>query len=312
MDRLLVTGGSGLLGGNVAYLGGTRFNTRFTYNLHQVSIGNCTGVRMDLAERKSVEAVVREFSPHLIIHTAALLGRQCEDNPALAQTTNGEGTRYLVESAKEVGSKFIYISTDWIFDGVKELNTEDDEPNPLNEYGRTKLMGEQAVQESGVNHCIIRTSLYGWNLRVGKLSFQERALDSLEKSEEFYAPDDQLYNPILVNILAEALFEIYRKDVRGILNVASTEACSRYQFCRTMAAVFGLNDDPIKPIALSPEYFGMPVPKHQSLDVAKAKKSLETRLPGIREGLLEMKRLRDNGYVARLRGEGTDSQSKGT
>lgn len=307
MDRLLVSGGSGLLGGNVAYLASTKFNTRFTYNIHEVSIRNCTGVKMDLGERESVDAVVREFNPDLIIHTAALLGKQCQDDPALAKSTNVMGTKYLAESAREVGAKFVYISTDWIFDGEKELNREEDEPNPLNEYGWTKLRGEQAVQESGVNHCIIRTSLYGWNLRVGKLSFQERALDSLEKSEEFYAPDDQFYNPILVNILAEALFEIYGKDLKGILNVASIDTCSRYRFCRKMAEVFGLNEDVLKPIAISPEYFGVPVPKHQSLDVARARELLDTKLPGIHEGILEMKRLRDAGYVARLRGGSTDS-----
>jgi dTDP-4-dehydrorhamnose reductase len=264
---------------------------------------------MDLGKRESVDAVVREFSPDLIIHTAALLGKQCQDDPALAKSTNVMGTKYLAESASEVGGKFIYISTDWIFDGEKELNREEDEPKPLNEYGWTKLRGEQAVQESGVNHCIIRTSLYGWNLRVGKLSFQERALNSLEKSEEFYAPDDQFYNPILVNILAEALFEIYGKDVRGILNVASIDTCSRYQFCKKMAEVFGLNDDVLKPIAISPEYFGVPVPKHQSLDVARARELLDTKLPGIHEGILEMKRLRDTGYLAHLRSGSTDSST---
>jgi len=303
MDRLLMTGGSGLLGSNVAYLAGTRFETQFTYNVHPVNITNCTGVKMDLGDRENVGAVVREFNPHLIIHTAALLGKYCDEDPALAQTTNVDGTRNLAESAKEVGAKLIHISTDWIFDGKKELNTEDDEPNWLNEYGRTKVEGEKAVRASGVSHCIIRTSLYGWNLRIGKLSYQERVLDSLEKNEEFYAPDDQFYNPILVNTLAEALFEIYAKDIVGLLHVASSEAGSRYQFCRTMAEVFGLNGDLIKPVPISPEYFGVPVPKHQSLDVTRAKGLLQTALPGIREGLLEMKRLRDTGYVARLRGE---------
>ncbi len=303
MDRLLVTGGSGLLGSNVAYLASTRFDTRFTYNAHQVNIRKCTGVKMDLGERESVKIVVREFKPQVVIHTAALLGKQCEENPALAQTTNVDGTGYLAESAREVEAKLIHISTDWVFDGKKELNTEDDEPNCLNEYGRTKVKGEEAIQASGVSHCIIRTSLYGWNLRVGKLSYQERVLDSLEKNEEFYAPDDQFYNPILVNILAEALFEIYAKDITGVLNVASPEVCSRYEFCLTMAEVFSLSRDLIKPVAFSPKYFGIPAPKHQSLDVTRANGLLEMKLPRIREGLLEMKRLRDTGYVTRLRGE---------
>jgi dTDP-4-dehydrorhamnose reductase len=303
MDRLLVTGGSGLLGSNVANLASARFETRFTFNANRVNIKKCKGVKVDLRDRRSIEAVIRDFKPHVIIHTAALLGKQCDEHPALAQSINVNGTRYLAESAKEVGAKLIHISTDWIFDGKKELNCEEDEPNPLNEYGRTKMKGEEAIRESGANHCIIRTSLYGWNLRVGKLSYQERLLDSLEKCVVFYAPDDQFYNPILVNILAEALFEIYGKDIKRTLNVASAEICSRYRFCRTMAEVFDLNDDLVKPIPISPEYFGVPVPKHQSLDVAEARALLETRLPSIRDGLLEMKHLLETGYVARLRGK---------
>jgi len=127
-------------------------------------------------------------------------------------------------------------------------------------------------------------------------------LDSLEKNEEFYAPDDQFYNPILVNVLAEALFEIYAKDITGVLHVASPEVCSRYHFCRMMAEVFGLNIDLVKRIPFSTEYFGVRGPKDQSLDVTKAKTLLQTKLPKIRGGLQEMKRLRDAGYVARLRG----------
>jgi dTDP-4-dehydrorhamnose reductase len=128
-------------------------------------------------------------------------------------------------------------------------------------------------------------------------------LDKLARNEEFQSPDDQFFAPILVNILAEAMFEIYAKDITGVLNVTGSESCSRYHFCRMAAEAFGLNGDLVRPISISPEYFGVTAPKHQSLDVAKAKSLLKTKLPGIREGLLEMKRLRDNGYVARLRGE---------
>jgi dTDP-4-dehydrorhamnose reductase len=93
MDRLLVTGGSGLLGSNVALLGSSRFETQFTYNAHPVTISNCKGVMMNLADRKEVTEVVNSFKPHLIIHTAALLpGKLCEEDPAKAR---GQTDRYL-------------------------------------------------------------------------------------------------------------------------------------------------------------------------------------------------------------------------
>ena len=304
MDRLLVTGGSGLLGSNVAYLGSNRFETRMTYNTHPVAIKNCTGIKMNLEDRKEVTGAIESFKPHLIIHTAALLpGKLCEEDPAKARAIHVDGVGYLSEAAKKVGAKLIAISTDWIFDGKKEFYKEEDEAKPLNEYGRSKLKGEQVVQESGVNHCVIRTSIYGWNLRLNKFCTPEMVLDKLGRSEEFQSPDDQFFAPILVNILTEAMFEIYTKDIKGILNVTGSEACSRYHFCQTVADIFGLNRELVKRVPISPAYFGIPIPKYQSLDVTKAKGLLKTKLPGIREGLLEMKRLRDSGYVERLRGE---------
>lgn len=305
MDRLLVTGGSGMLGSNTAYLARDRFDTQITFNSHPVEIRNCASVRMDLRDLANVVRTVERFRPHVIIHTAAFVpAKLCEENPAMAQALHVDGVGYLCEAARNVGAKLIHISTDWIFDGIKKLYTEDDPPNALNEYGRSKLRGERVIQESGVTHCILRTSLYGWNLRLNKFCYAEMVLDKLGKGEEFPAPDDQYLAPILVNVLAEAMFEIYARGITGVLHVTGSEACSRYEFCRTVAEVFGLDKELVKPVPLSVGYFGVTVPRHQSLDVTRAKNLLKTKLPGIREGVLEMKRLQESGYVAGLRGEG--------
>ncbi len=304
MNRLLVTGGSGMLGSNTAYLARDRFDTQITYNSHPVKIRNCAGVRMDLRDRANVVRTVERFRPHVIIHTAAFVpAKVCEENPAMAQAIHVDGVGYLCEAAMDVDAKLIHVSTDWVFDGTKDLYTEDDPPNGLNEYGRSKLRGERVIQENGVSHCIIRTSLYGWNLRPKKFCYAEMVLDKLEKGEEFPAPDDQYFAPILVNVLADAMFEIYARGITGVLHVTGSEACSRYEFCRTVAEVFGLDKELVKAVPLSVGYFGVTVPRCQSLDVTRAKNLLKTRLPGIREGVLEMKRLRESGYVAGIRGE---------
>jgi dTDP-4-dehydrorhamnose reductase len=304
MDRLLVTGGSGLLGSNVAYLGSDRFATQLTYNSHSVSVPECASVRMDLTNGMDIRRTVEAFRPHLIIHTAALLPAQlCEENPALARAIHIDGVRDLCDAARDVGAKLIHISTDWVFDGTKELYGEEDTPNPLNEYARSKLGSERVVQASGVDHCIIRTSLYGWNLRPNKFCYAEMVLETLGRGEAFFAPDDQHFAPILVTVLAEAMFEIYARGIAGVLHVTGSETCSRHEFCRTVAGVFGLDSDLVRSIPFSAQYFGVNAPRHQSLDVTRAKSRLTTRLPGIREGLLEMKRLRESGYVERLRGE---------
>lgn len=303
MDRLLVTGGSGMLGSNVAYLSRDRFATRFTFRSHPVSIPKCSGIKVDLQDCIAVKRAIETYRPNLIIHTAALLpAKLCEDDPVLARGINTDGVRHVCGAAKEIGAKLIHISTDWVFDGAAERYSEEDRTDPINEYGRSKLEGEQIIQESGVNYCIVRTSIYGWNLRPGKLCYLETALETVRKDEEFPAPMDQYFAPILVNSLAEALFEIYEKDISGVLHVTGSEACSRYEFCRTAAEVFGLRPDLVRPVVLSDKYFGVQVPRHQTLDITKAKSLLATRLPGNWEGLVAMRELWDNGYVSRLRG----------
>ena len=302
MDRLLVTGGSGMLGSNVAYLARDRFATRFTFCSHPVSIPKCSGVELNLRDRIAVKRAIETYRPNLVINTAALLpAKLCEENPALARNINIDGVRHVCESAKAVGAKLIHISTDWVFDGVAERYSEGDRTDPINEYGRSKLQGERIIQESGVDHCIVRTSIYGWNLRPGKVCYLEAALEIVRKGEEFPAPTDQYFAPILVNSLAEALFEIYDKGIAGVLHVTGSEACSRYGFCRTAAEVFGLKPDRVRPVVLSDKYFGVQVPRHQTLDVTRAKSLLATPLPRIREGLVAMRELWDGGYVSRLR-----------
>ena len=196
--RVCITGSDGMLGFDLSK------RLKRKYEVIDIDIDDFDIVHDNFAD------FLLKNKPDFLFHLAAYTNvDKAEEEKRKAYEVNVLGTRNIVTACRVLDIPLVFISTDYVFDGEKELNREEDEPNPLIEYGWTKLRGEQAVQESGVNHCIIRTSLYGWNLRVGKLSFQERALDSLEKSEEFYAPDDQFYNPILVNILAEALFEIY-------------------------------------------------------------------------------------------------------
>ncbi len=261
---------------------------------------------MNLQDRMDVKETVERFRPHLLINTAALLpAKLCEDNPTLARAINIEGVGYLCEAAKVVGAKVVHISTDWVFSGVRKLYREDDSPDPINEYGRSKMSSERIMQKTGIDHCIIRTSMiYGWNLRPDKFNYFEMGLESLARGEEFSAPDDQYFAPILANSLAEAMFEIYAEGITGVLHVTGPDVCSRYDFSRAAAGVFGLNPNLVKPVSLSEEYFGVKAPRYLSLDLTKAKTMLMTVLPGIREGLLEAKHLQESGYVARLRSGG--------
>ena len=151
--KILLTGASGQLG----------------YELVRSlqSVGEVIAVdrqRMDLANLDQVRSVIRTIRPELIVNPAAYTAvDQAEQEPELAMRINGEAPGVMAKEAARLGAAMIHYSTDYVFDGSKEgAYTEDDIPNPLSVYGRSKLAGEQAVQEAGIAHLILRTSwVYG-------------------------------------------------------------------------------------------------------------------------------------------------------
>lgn len=120
--------------------------------------------QMDLADLDQVRAVIRRIQPDLIINPAAYTAvDKAESEAELAMLVNGTAPGVMAEEARKIGAAMIHYSTDYVFDGAKTTPyTEDDQPNPQNVYGRSKLAGEQAIQAAGIAHLILRTSwVYG-------------------------------------------------------------------------------------------------------------------------------------------------------
>src|SRR5665647_3593146 len=115
---------------------------------------------LDLTKPEQIRAKVREIKPNLIVNTAAYTAvDRAEEEPELAMAINGIAPGILAEEAKALGATLVHYSTDYVFDGTKkEPYTEEDEPNPINVYGKTKLAGEQAIQAVDGNYLIFRTS----------------------------------------------------------------------------------------------------------------------------------------------------------
>ena len=131
---------------------------------------------------------------------------ECEKEPNKAYKINSDATRYLCKVAKQNDIFFIYISTDAVFDGNQNnLFSEEDKPNPLNIYGKTKLHGEKYVQEMLTNYLIIRTNIFGWNIQ-NKISFAEWVYKSLISKKNIKMFYDIYFTPIYVKNFAFILF----------------------------------------------------------------------------------------------------------
>lgn len=234
---LLVTGGSGFVGGNVLAAGAA--SGWRVVNADRQSGAAVEGVEfryLDIADEGAVNTVVSDARPHAIIHCAAIGDvDQSERDPDLAWRVNVNGTANSARAAAQAGARLIFISTSTIFDGQSGRYREEDPPNPINAYGRTKVAAEHAVRVLCPPALIVRISMaYGYP-RTGGASFLTRVEEKLRAGEPTDQPADEFRTPIDVLTCADALVELAGMDVDGVLHLGPRERISRYDFAVKVA-----------------------------------------------------------------------------
>jgi dTDP-4-dehydrorhamnose reductase len=244
---------------------------------------------------------VERINPDIIVHCAALTDVDyCQDHPREAYDNNVTASVNIAEAAKNINSHLIFISTESVFDGNKGNYAEEDRPNPVHIYGKSKLEAERRVFAIVPDACVMRTTFYGWN-KLKKLSLAEWVIKKASDGEEVGGFKDIYFSPILVNTLARFIFRIDEMRYAGTIHVAGGDSCSKFDFASMMADIFGLNKNLIKPISCEEMGLKAPRAKKSTLNVLKAVKLFGETMPGIKEGILEMKNLYENGYVDSLK-----------
>ena len=162
---------------------------------------------LDLSKPDSIRSVIREVKPDLIVNPAAYTAvDKAESEPELAMAVNGIAPGIMAEEARKLGAAMIHYSTDYVFDGSKtSAYTEEDLPNPINVYGKTKLAGEQAIQAAGIPHLILRTS---WVYGMRGKNFLLTILRLAQERDELKIVDDQVGAPTWSRMIAEATAQI--------------------------------------------------------------------------------------------------------
>lgn len=227
---------------------------------------------IDLEKREAI-AQIEALCPKIIIHLAAYTDVDgCELNEAKAFAVNAEGTKHVALAASKANTKVVYLSTDYIFDGNKrEPYLENDPPNPLNVYGRSKLKGENYIQELVEDFLIIRTQwLYG---RHGK-NFVDSILRQAREKKVLSIVDDQIGSPTFTVDLAEAISMLIRHKGQGIFHVANSGICSWYTFGQTILMLSGMDD--VKVIPLSSKELDRPAvrPSYSVLNCKRLKEEI--------------------------------------
>ena len=287
MERILVTGASGLLGTKLVKFAEHSFEVIPTHNTRSFFKNS---VKMNITNDLGVLQAVVKMKPDVVMHVAAETGvDRCEKSKEEAWKVNAEGTKNIAVACGKINAKLIYVSTDYVFDGEKGLYLESDEPNPINYYGLTKLKGEEFVRKKCQDYVIARTSvLYGWH--SWKINFALWVLGSLKRGETITVVDDHYNSPTLADNLAEALLEMTKKDLSGIFHTAGSERINRYEFAVKIAQNFDLDANMIRPIKMNQlKMWIAKRPRDSSLCINKAQNQLKTKFLNVNESLKIMK-----------------------
>ena len=255
---ILLTGGSGTVGWKILDRAEPQGCLRYTYRSSDVEHPNAVGHELDVRDGEAVSELVSGFEPDAVVHSAAMTDVDgCERDPERAREVNVGGTRNLVEATAEVNAYFAFISTSFVFDGTEHPHDEDDEKNPVNEYGKTKALAEDVVVEADVPCSILRTDQpYGWTEPWQNETMVEWILDELDDEGEVKVFDDWYNVPTYLPDLVEAVLEITRAEKEGIYHAVGPDYLSRYEWTLKIADVFGYDASRIEPI--SSDTVGLP------------------------------------------------------
>ena len=247
-------------------------------------------LHLDLRSHSEAEARIREARPNLILCAAGMTHvDRCETEPDLARAVNTEGPLACARAADAIGAKFVYFSTEYVFDGYHGPYSEDEPIHPLSVYGQSKAEAEEALRRDHPKALIVRTTVvYGVDPQ-GK-NFVYQLLTRGKKREPMRAPDDQISSPTYNEDLAAATLRLAVMDASGIFHVVGPDIMDRYAFSRVVCDVFGLDSSLLSAIKTSDLKQKAPRPLKAGLRNDKLIRLTSYSPLGVREGLEAMKK----------------------
>lgn len=274
MAKVWVTGAAGLIGNEIVRSAG-----RWTAGHEIVPL---TRAELELTDLDAIEARFRADQPDAVIHCAAISRPvDCAQSPELARRVNVEATRKLAELFAD--RFLLYFSTDLVLDGSKGNYIEEDPPNPLHDYGRSKLAGEDVVRAFD-NHAIVRAALnFGCSL-TGDRAFNEQMRAQLQAGQDFTLFDDEYRCPLSAEVTARAVWDLMRLRVGGLFLLGGSEKVSRWQIGKALYDRWDGLSGSIKPGSLK-DYDGPPRAADLSMNCRKIQALLSFPLPGFHEWL---------------------------
>jgi dTDP-4-dehydrorhamnose reductase len=279
-ERILITGSTGMLGKDIYTLLKSE-----GYDVFGISrnMGQFSDYLIDLTNEKQLLNFLDMSKPQIIIHCAANTDvNDCELNKENAFLLNVKSTEILSSFSNDV--RFIYVSTDSVFDGQKGNFKEVDQTNPLNYYAYTKLEAEKAVINNNKNSVILRTNIYGYHINRGKSLF-EWAFNNLKHNQIINGFQDVYFNPLYTKQLSKVIKALVdNKKINGIFHVGCKEKISKYDFIKKVAEKFTFETSMITAKSIDEFSSETKRPKDTTLESSKLSEILDMEF-SIDEGI---------------------------
>lgn len=271
--KIIVTGVKGQLGYDVI----KELNVRGYKDILGIDIDD-----LDITNSKAVDSFMSLHKPNTIIHCAAYTAvDKAEDNEDVCMNVNVNGTKILVDQARKLDAKFVYISTDYVFDGNKQGMYEiDDQPNPQSIYGESKYLGELETQKHD-KHFIVRIS---WVFGKNGQNFVKTMLRLGNEKPLLKVVNDQIGSPTYTHDLSRLLVDLIESDIFGTYHATNEGYCTWYEFTKEIFRLTGINT-PVDPILTSDYPTKAKRPMNSLLSKENLDKEGFNRLPNWRDAL---------------------------
>ena len=292
--KLLIIGGSGLVGSTIIQYSKQNYDLHATYNKNKIENVEATNIDL-LDDRKKILDLILTLKPTVVIHTAAHPSVDiCETSPKQADILHVDVTRDISEACSTTNSKLIYFSTDAVFEGkLNKKYNEDDQPKPINHYGETKLEAEKIILSASSENVVLRTAvIYGWHK---KSRFTNWILNYLEENKTVEPFIDQYNTPTFVDDLAKSILRIIEMNISGLFHASGKSCINRYEFALTLAQIFGYDQSLIKPVTSKEKKQDAPRPVSTCLDSNKLENQIKFKFCDILTGINELYQSHKNG-----------------
>jgi len=284
-SKLLVLGGSGLVGSSFINTSKTDYDIIFSYNTNKIKIPNTQSFQIDLFDNDKIKKIIKNYNPDIVLHTIAHSSVDlCETDHSIADRLHVDATNQIANTCASVNSKLIFLSTDAVFEGqLNKKYSETDIPNPINYYGKTKLEAEKIVLNASSNNVVLRTSvIYGWH---EKSRFTNWILDYLKHGKSVDPFSDQFNTPTLIDDLVKVILKIIDKNISGLYHATGKTCLNRYQFAILLAKRFSYDVSLIHSVTKLEKKQNAPRPISTCLDSIKLENTLNFSFSDISAGI---------------------------